>query len=41
MKMIFNGECGKFNPLLLECLLDIKDALIKNALIKNDKNEIK
>lgn len=36
MKMIFNGECGKFNPLLLECLLDIKD-----ALIKNDKNEIK
>lgn len=31
MKMILNGECGKFNPLLLECLLDIKDLLVKDA----------
>lgn len=25
--MILNGECGTFSPLMLECLLDIKDAI--------------
>ena len=25
LEMIKNGECGSFNPLLLECLVDIKD----------------
>lgn len=25
--MILDGECGLFNPLLLDCLLDIKDSL--------------
>ena len=25
--MILNGECGAFSPLMLECLLDIKDAI--------------
>lgn len=25
LEMIRNGECGSFNPLLLECLVDIKD----------------
>ena len=25
LDMIRNGECGSFNPLLLECLMDIKD----------------
>ena len=25
--MILDGECGRFNPLLLDCLLDIKDSL--------------
>lgn len=25
--MILDGECGLFNPLLLDCLLDIKDQL--------------
>ena len=25
--MITNGECGVFNPLLLECLEDVKDYL--------------
>ncbi len=24
-----NGECGEFNPILLECLLDIQDILKK------------
>lgn len=27
VEMIFNGECGVFNPLLLECLTDIKDKI--------------
>ena len=27
IQMILNGECGVFNPLLLECLLDIKDKI--------------
>ena len=27
LKMIVNGECGAFNPLLLECLLDVADTL--------------
>ena len=25
--MILNGECGNFNPLLLECMLDIQDEI--------------
>ena len=25
--MILNGECGAFNPLLLQCLTDIQDDL--------------
>ena len=27
VEMILNGECGTFNPLLLECLKDIQDRL--------------
>ena len=27
MEMIIAGECGTFNPLLLECLVDIQDTL--------------
>ena len=27
MQMILNGECGAFNPLLLECLVDIQGEL--------------
>ena len=27
MRMILNGECGAFNPLLLECLTDIQAEL--------------
>ena len=27
LNMILNGECGAFNPLLLECLVDIADTL--------------
>ena len=28
MNMILNGECGAFNPILLECLKDIQDELV-------------
>lgn len=34
IQMILDGECGRFNPLLLDCLLDIKDSL-KEELEKN------
>lgn len=34
IQMILDGECGLFNPLLLDCLLDIKDSL-KEELQKN------
>ena len=27
IEMILNGECGVFNPMLLECLVDIKDKI--------------
>lgn len=27
IKMILNGECGQFNPLLIECLLDVQDRI--------------
>lgn len=27
IQMILNGECGVFNPLLLECMLDIEDKI--------------
>lgn len=27
IKMILNGECGVFNPLLLECLMDVEDRI--------------
>ena len=30
VQMIVNGECGQFNPILIECLLDIKNILVKD-----------
>lgn len=41
LQMIQDGECGTFNPLLLECLLDVADSLadeMKNTTL-NSKNE--
>lgn len=32
VRMILEGECGKFNPLLMECLMDIKYELEKETL---------
>lgn len=31
MDMILNGECGTFNPVLLECLKDIQDEIVKGV----------
>ena len=28
MHMILNGECGAFNPLLIDCLIDLKDRIV-------------
>ena len=30
MRMILNGECGAFNPLLLDCMVDIQSELREN-----------
>ena len=38
VKMILNGECGAFNPVLLECLTDIQDHLkevVNSAFVDN------
>ncbi len=37
LTMIMNGECGQFNPLLLQCLMDIRnDVKDKNNLLLDD-----
>ena len=28
MRMILNGDCGAFNPLLIDCLIDLQDRII-------------
>lgn len=38
LKMIVNGECGTFNPLLVECLLDIADTLQSNLRRETQKH---
>ena len=41
LQMIQNGECGTFNPLLIECLLDVADSLLEEmkAASLTSKNE--
>lgn len=34
--MIMNGECGQFQPMLLECLLDIEDELLDISLASDE-----
>lgn len=45
IEMILNGECGQFNPLLLECLLEIQDGLQAefklNIVEKNNQKEMR
>lgn len=45
LQMILDGECGAFNPLLLECLLDVADVikaeLKVNSLSRNNRKEMR
>ncbi len=44
IQMILNGECGAFNPLLLECLMDVSDVLKKEmtmmSLTSNSNHQL-
>lgn len=39
MKMILNGECGQFNPILLECLVDIQGRIKEEMSYGLDERE--
>lgn len=41
LEMIYNGECGNFNPLLIECLKDLENELKEesNIIFSKDKNK--
>lgn len=45
MNMILNGECGTFNPVILQCLKDcasnIKSELLKKAITNPEEQEMK
>ena len=38
IEMIINGECGCFNPILLECLLDIQDRIKRKMKTSTPEN---
>ena len=38
IQMILNGECGAFNPILLECLLDIQDRIKRKVKGSTQEN---
>ncbi len=40
MKMILNGECGAFQPILLECLQDIQDDILERFITNNKKENL-
>lgn len=40
IQMILNGECGTFNPILLDCLLDIAEDLQNMSLDSKDSLEV-
>lgn len=39
IEMILNGECGIFNPILLECFMDIKDDIKAKFSTANSKSK--
>ena len=39
MEMIQTGQCGAFNPILLECLADIQDDVKRELLSDKEKNQ--
>ena len=38
--MILHGDCGQFNPLLLECLVDIQDVLKAEIVGRENESEL-
>ncbi len=38
LNMIINGECGKFNPILIECLLESKEEIVAALKEESDKS---
>ena len=39
--MILNGECGNFNPLLLECMLDIQDEIRRKVRVTSAEDFVR
>ena len=39
IEMITNGECGAFNPLLLQCLLESTDSIREQLAVNSIKQE--
>ena len=40
VQMILHGDCGQFNPLLLECLVDIQDVLKAEIVGRENESEL-
>ena len=41
MKMILNGECGAFNPILLKCLVEAQEKVRDSIVVSEDYNAYK
>jgi putative two-component system response regulator len=41
IQMILNGECGNFNPLLLECMLDIQDEIRQKISVASTEDFVR
>lgn len=39
--MILNGECGNFNPLILECMLDIQDEILRKISVTSTEDFVR
>ena len=41
IQMILNGECGNFNPLILECMLDIQDEIRRKISVTSTEDFVR
>ena len=41
IQMILNGECGNFNPLILECMLDIQDEIRQKISVASTEDFVR
>ena len=41
IQMILNGECGNFNPLILECMLDIQDEILRKISVTSTEDFVR